>query len=136
MRDYVIGIDVGGTRVKMGLFDAGMQLIAEQKYLTDKDGTVTELISFLAQQTRALVEKAGLTLGDIRGVGAAFPSSVDFKRGVTLESGSIVALGDQPVRDMLRQRLRPHDLRHAGHRHRRRPDPERRAVSRHARHGG
>ena len=30
MRDYVIGIDVGGTRIRMGLFDSGMQLISEQ----------------------------------------------------------------------------------------------------------
>ena len=105
MRDYVIGIDVGGTRIKMGLFDANMQVVAEQQYLTDKDGTATELIDILAVQTRALAEKAGLSLQDVRGVGAAFPSSVDFRRGVTLESGSIISLNDQPVRDMLYQRL-------------------------------
>ena len=105
MRDNVIGIDVGGTRIKMGLFDSGMQLIAEQHYLTDKDATATELINFLAQQTESMLNKAGMSMSQIRGIGAAFPSSVDFKRGVTLESSNIVSLNDQPVRDMLRQRL-------------------------------
>lgn len=105
MRDYVIGIDVGGTNIKLGLFDSGMQLVSELKYLTDKDATANELMNYLAQQVQALVEKAGLALRDVKGVGAAFPSSVDFRRGVTLESINIVSLNDQPVREMLEKRL-------------------------------
>ncbi len=105
MRDYVIGIDVGGTNVKLGLFDGSMQLVSELKYLTDKDATANELMNYLAQQVQALVEKAGLKLRDVKGVGAAFPSSVDFRRGVTLESINIVSLNDQPVREMLEKRL-------------------------------
>jgi AraC-like DNA-binding protein len=69
----------------MGLFDSGMQLVSEQQYLTDKDASANELIGFLTQQTEALVNKAGMTLDQVRGIGAAFPSSVDFKRGVTLD---------------------------------------------------
>ena len=105
MRNYAIGIDVGGTYIKLGLFDGGMQLVAEQKFMTDKDGTAVELMNFLAQQAHSLVDKAGLALKDVRGIGAAFPSSVDFKRGITLESSNIVALNDQPVREMLEKRL-------------------------------
>ena len=105
MRNYVVGVDVGGTRIKLGLFDSNMQLVSEYKYLTDKDGTAAELINFLAQQVRALLDRSGLTLNDVRGIGAAFPSSIDIKRGVTLESSSIVLLNEQPVRDMLQQRL-------------------------------
>ena len=104
MRDFVIGIDVGGTRIRMGLFD-GSKLVQEQHYLTDKDATANELMNFLAQQARSLVERAGLGLKDVRGVGAAFPASVDFRRGLALESSNISCLNDQPVRDMLQQRL-------------------------------
>lgn len=105
MREYAIGIDVGGTQIKLGLFDAKMQLLSEQKYLTDKEMTTPELMAFLSQKAHAMVENAGLSMNDVRGVGAAFPSSVDIKRGVTLESSNIVQLNDQPVRDMLRDRL-------------------------------
>ena len=105
MRNYAIGLDVGGTRIRLGLFDENMQLLAEQKYLTDKDATAVELMNFLAQKVNALVEAAGITLGDIRGIGAAFPSSIDSKRGVALESSKIVQLNDQPVRQMLHDRV-------------------------------
>ncbi|MBR6220656.1 MAG: ROK family protein [Clostridia bacterium] len=105
MREYAIGIDVGGTNIKLGLFDSGMQLKAEQKYLTAKDASAVELIGFLSQKVDSLLSEAGLTRDAVRGVGAAFPSSVDYKRGVTLESSNIVSLNEQPVRDMLRQKL-------------------------------
>ena len=105
MRNYAIGLDVGGTRIRLGLFDENMQLLAEQKYLTDNDATAVELMNFLAQKVNALVEAAGITLGDIRGIGAAFPSSIDSKRGVALESSKIVQLNDQPVRQMLHDRV-------------------------------
>ena len=105
MREYVIGIDVGGTNIKMGLFDGSMQLVSELKYPTDKDGSPTELMDYLAQQVQGMVEKAGLSMKDVRGVGAAFPAYVDFERGMTLESANLVALNDQPVREMLRSRL-------------------------------
>jgi hypothetical protein len=52
----------------MGLFDSGMQLISEQQYLTDKDATANELIGFLAQQTQALIDKASMTLEQVRGI--------------------------------------------------------------------
>ena len=106
MREYAMGIDVGGTRIKLGLFDGGMQLLAEQSFLTDKDATAVELMDFLAQKAVSLTEQVGLRLEDVRGVGAAFPSSIDIKRGVTLESSNIVALNDQPVRELLEQRLK------------------------------
>lgn len=105
MRNYVIGIDVGGTNIKLGLFDNAMQLRAEQKYLTAKDASAVELIGFLSQKVDSLLNEAGLAREDVRGIGAAFPSSVDYKRGVTLESSNIVSLNEQPVREMLRERL-------------------------------
>ena len=104
MREYVIGVDVGGTRTKLGLFDGKTQLLSQQKYLTDKDATAMELMDILARQITALVESAGVRLEDVKGIGAAFPSSIDARRGVTLESTNIVALNDQPVRDMLEKR--------------------------------
>ena len=55
MREYVIGVDVGGTRTKLGLFDGKTQLLSQQKYLTDKDATAMELMDILARQITAIV---------------------------------------------------------------------------------
>ena len=105
MNNCAVGIDVGGTQIKIGVFDSAMELVAEQRYLTDKESTAAELMDLLAQQVRALVERTGLSMQDVRGVGAAFPASIDAQRGVALESGNLIQLNDQPVRDMLNARL-------------------------------
>ncbi len=105
MREYAVGIDIGGTHIKLGLFDPGMQLKAEQRFLTDRDATTVELFNFLYQKVESLLGGAGMTLDNVRGIGVAFPSAVDFKRGVTLESSNIVSLNDQPVRDLLTKRF-------------------------------
>lgn len=105
MSHCAIGIDVGGTYIKIGLFSAEMQLMAEQCYLTDKEATAAELVDFLNQRTRQLVENAGLDMDQVRGVGAAFSGCIDFKRGVVVEASNLIMLNDQPMRDMLQARL-------------------------------
>ena len=104
MKEYVVGIDVGGTRIQVGLFK-GSEIIAEKHFLTDKEIGATEMMDLLANQVRKLAAASGLTLEDIRGVGASFPSYIDYEKGMCVETSNIMSLNDQPVRDMLRERL-------------------------------
>ena len=104
MKEYVVGIDVGGTRIQLGLFK-GPEIIAEKQFLTDKEIGATEMMDLLANQVRKLAAASGLTLEDIRGVGASFPSYIDYEKGMCVETSNIMSLNDQPVRDMLRERL-------------------------------
>ena len=105
MKKYAIGIDVGGTRMQIGLFDENMEIVSERQFLTDKEMTAGELMDFLSGRVKALVDKAGVAMSDIRGAGAAFPSFIDYEKGVTVETSNIMCLNDQPVRDMLAERL-------------------------------
>lgn len=106
MKRHVIGIDVGGTRIQIAIFDENYQIVADRKLLTDKEILADELMDMLSNQVNRLVDRAGLTLQDIRGVGAAFPSFIDYERGVCVETSNIMALNDTPVRDMLEERLK------------------------------
>ena len=104
MKQYVVGIDVGGTRIQVGLFNDA-EIIAEKHFLTDKEIGAAEMMDLLANQVRKLVANAGLTLEDVRGVGASFPSYVDYEKGMCVETSNIMSLNDQPVREMLSERL-------------------------------
>ena len=105
MKRHVVGIDVGGTHIQVALFDENNQIISEKQFLTDKEIGADELMDLLAAQVRKQVTAAGLTLSDLRGVGASFPSYIDYEKGVTVETSNIMCLNDQPVRDMLSERL-------------------------------
>ena len=106
MGKYAIGIDVGGTNSKIGLFDSEMHPLNVINTLTDKELEADQLLDILASQAKQLMKEHGLTRADIRGVGAAFPSFIDYKNGVVLETSNIISLTDQPVRDMLSDRLK------------------------------
>ena len=106
MGKYAIGIDVGGTNSKIGLFDSEMHPLNVINTLTDKELEADQLLDILASQAEQLMKEHGLTGADIRGVGAAFPSFIDYKNGVVLETSNIISLTDQPVRDMLSDRLK------------------------------
>ena len=107
MNKHIVGIDVGVTQSRIGLFDKSMECcVAERKFLTDKEIKAEEMMDLLAGQVKDIAGNAGVSLTDIRGVGAAFPSYIDYENGVTIETSNILSLNDQPVRDMLRERLR------------------------------
>ena len=106
MKKYAIGIDVGGTNSKIGLFDSEMHLVRVINTLTDKELEADQLLDILSGQAEQLMKEQGLTRADVRGVGAAFPSFIDSKNGVVLETSNIISLTDQPVRDMLSERLK------------------------------
>ena len=107
MNNYIVGIDVGVTRTMIGLFDKSMEkCVSVREFLTDKEIRANELMDHLAQQVKDLAGSAGVSMTDIRGVGAAFPSYIDYENGVTIETSNMMSLNDQPVRDMLRDRLR------------------------------
>ena len=105
MREYAIGIDVGGTNIKVGLFDQNMNAIKYLQTLTDTELEADQMMDHLADQVRRLLDQTHLTSENIRGVGAAFPSFIDCKSGVVVETSNIIALNDLPARDMLAERL-------------------------------
>lgn len=105
MREYAIGIDVGGTNIKVGLFDRSMQMIKCLKTLTDKELEAEQMMDLLASLVRQLMADAGISEEDVRGVGAAFPSFIDYENGYVVETSNIISLNDLPVRDLLSERL-------------------------------
>ncbi len=71
-----IGIDIGGTNTKIGIFDSEGNLISFEKISTLKDLSPEKFIDHLAQQSEQILkQKLGLALGDpaIIGVGAGAP---------------------------------------------------------------
>ncbi|MGN0802412.1 MAG: ROK family protein [Candidatus Faecivicinus sp.] len=105
MREYAIGIDVGGTNIKVGLFDKSMHLVKKLQTLTDNELEASQMMDLLASLVRQLMEETHLTADDVRGIGAAFPSFIDYRNGYVVETSNILSLNDLPVRDLLNERL-------------------------------
>ncbi|MGI6238021.1 MAG: ROK family protein [Christensenellales bacterium] len=105
MKKHVIGIDVGGTKILYGVFDEHMNLLRVIQRSTDPELKPDQLMDQITGHVSELLRGAGIKREEVRGIGAAFPSHIDFERGIVLETSNIVMLNNVPVRALLEERL-------------------------------
>jgi glucokinase len=82
MSKYFIGIDVGGTSMKMGLISAAGEVLAESEHLTHKEEDPNGVISCMVKEARQLAVGAGVAWEKIGGVGVGLPGFLDIPKGV------------------------------------------------------
>ena len=72
----VLAIDLGGTRIKIGLVREADILVADQMD-SRADGGIRARLPEIESRIQALLTKASLTTADIEGIGMAIPGIVD-----------------------------------------------------------
>ena len=105
MKKYRVGMVVGATNIKLGLFNEEMELLDQIQTLTDQEADLDRLMDFIDTLVRRLVGKNGLSMEDVLGVGVALPSYIDYEKGLVLDTDNIMYLSNAPVRDLLHARL-------------------------------
>lgn len=77
MKNYCVGVDVGGTTVKMGLFDITGSLMDKWEIVTRKEDGASHVFPDIAASIRERTDRHGLTLADLTGVGMGIPGPVE-----------------------------------------------------------
>ena len=103
---FVIGIDLGGTNIKFGLFDDRLKLSDKRILNTARFRLKRQLIDILSAGVNEIVAKNSLTKKDIRGVGLGLPGPVDFQRGIVHYFPNIPGWREVPLRKILERRLK------------------------------
>lgn len=73
---YCFGVDVGGTTVKMGLFQADSTLVEKWEIPTRKDMAEDVILSDIAGSIKEKMEKYHMVQTDVTGVGVGVPAAV------------------------------------------------------------
>jgi glucokinase len=105
MSGTFVGIDVGGTNVKIGLFDTELKLICKTSVTTDADMGPKVVIDKMAKTVKELVAKAGLTLKDIIAVGIGTPGPAKYSEGIIIKSTNMPKFKNVPICRMLNEKL-------------------------------
>jgi glucokinase len=107
MGQFVIGVDVGGTNVKLGVVSASAKVIARSNFSTKAySSSKSQLIEAIVVNVLRLAETAQVTRKHILGVGIGLPGLIDFKKGVVNTMPNIPGWNKFPLRQLLRQKLR------------------------------
>lgn len=79
-----VGVDLGGTKILAGVFDAELNLLGTAKVSTRAERGVTEVQKRIERCVHEALESAGCTLAQVRAVGIGAPGAVDGDRSTVL----------------------------------------------------
>lgn len=102
MSKYVFGVDLGGTTVKMGLFDTEGNLLDKWEIPTVKENCGERVLPDIAASLRGKMEERNLTKEDVAGVGLGVPGPVD-TQGVLFRAGNVGWEDAFNIHDKLRE---------------------------------
>ncbi|MBI5150694.1 MAG: ROK family protein [Candidatus Omnitrophica bacterium] len=107
MRLCTIGIDVGGTNIKLGLVAPSGRIIARTNLITKSYARhPRHLINALVSAVRDLIRDNGKTAKDIAGIGIGLPGLIDVPQGIVIFMPNIPGWKNIPLRRIMERQLK------------------------------
>ncbi len=86
---HVVGIDLGGTHMQIGLVDPLNHIIARTRDLTMAEEGLDAVVARMAEGVRAVCQQAGIPIERVGGVGVGAPAPVDGDTGLILTAPNL-----------------------------------------------
>ena len=104
MNDWVIGIDLGATKIELGLVSPDNRIVARRRIPTQADDGPAAVVERIARQVDVLREELPADSA-IAALGICSPGPLDHETGVLMDPPNIPGLHHAPLRQMLSDRL-------------------------------
>src|SRR5882672_1435905 len=99
--EYVIGVDLGGTKILAGVFDSSLECVGTTKVSTKAERGVEAVIERIDRCVRDAVDEADLGMKQVKGVGVGAPGAVDFAAGNVMFAPNLDGWKDVPLKKEL-----------------------------------
>jgi glucokinase len=104
MSNWVVGIDLGATKIALGLIDPADRIVAYRRIPTNAVAGPGSAVERIGQSVRELEQE--LPQGQqIAALGICSPGPLDHQRGVILDPPNLTGWRDVPFRQMLNEHL-------------------------------
>jgi glucokinase len=80
-QDYIVGVDLGGTKILAGVFTPQLKRLGKSKTSTKATRGPAAVIERIADCVRDAVDECDLDLKQVRGIGLGAPGAVDYDSG-------------------------------------------------------
>ena len=104
MPDYSIGVDLGGTNLRIAAVDEHAQLVEKVTLGTQVALGRDRVVDDMTQAIRSL-ENRYKQMGKLRGIGIGVPGIIDMRTGMLRESPNLPGWAEYPVRSEIESRL-------------------------------
>jgi glucokinase len=89
MKEYYIGLDLGGTKILTGLSDKNGEILARSRRGTEADLGEEKIITNMIETVEDVLNQTGLNSEDIRTLGIGSPGPLDSQKGVIIENSNL-----------------------------------------------
>ncbi len=103
--EYVVGVDLGGTKILSGVFDHSLDCVGTAKLSTKSQRGVDNVVERIARCAQDAVDEADLTFKQIAGIGVGAPGAVDFGAGTVIFAPNLEGWKDIPLKKELEKAL-------------------------------
>jgi len=105
MDKVFIGIDIGGTNIKLGCFDNSVNLITKTSISTNADMGPESVVNRITETAANLLADSALRLDDVTAVGIGTPGPANYREGIIIRATNMPKFKNTPLRDMVSQRF-------------------------------
>ena len=101
---YCVGVDLGGTNIKVGLLDAEANILCKFSVPTEIDQGTERVIANISAAVERAVNESGVESADVAGVGIGSPGPLSHRRGLVINPGNLPCLQNIPLRSAIEER--------------------------------
>lgn len=106
MMKYYLGIDIGGTAVKLGLVDEAGSVCAQMERPVNFDGYKTPILDTVCKAAAQFLQERSIAAASLAGCGVSATGQIDSKNGVVAGTcGSLPGWEGSPLRASLEELL-------------------------------
>ncbi len=103
--EYIVGVDLGGTKILAGVFKSPQECIGIAKLSTKPQRGVEAVIERVARCVQDAVDEADLSLKQVAGVGVGAPGAVNSDSGSVIFAPNMEGWKDVPLKKQLEKHL-------------------------------
>jgi len=100
-----LGIDLGGTNIKVGCLDSNLKLICKTTAPTEANLGPDAVIARITDTAAKLLSANGLSMESVEAAGIGTPGTLNIAEGMVISAPNFPKFRNIPLRDMLSRRL-------------------------------
>lgn len=98
--DLYIGLDIGGTNLKLGLFDHALTLLDKENCANPSDISPETMVRHAVESAEKLLKRNRYQLSDLKAAGIGCPGTIDMKDGIVIAAPNL-PFRQTPLRRMV-----------------------------------
>src|SRR5215831_4655567 len=103
--DYIVGVDLGGTKILSGVFNNSLACITTTKLSTKAQRGLDAVVERISRCVQDAIDEADLSMKQIAGVGIGAPGAVDFDAGTVIFAPNLEGWKEVPLKKELEKAL-------------------------------